>query len=188
VNEIDEARTLEAIDALGGWSCQNCGIEMRDPAYCDACCSLYCPYCGIPAVEECRHLLVIDDPDWELSPSPFEGLALPHLPERPDGFWPLDEWPEADLERSFGDLRPLLEAYDSNGLDSEPGERNLWREIKWMLSETPGSLNRFVPSHPGHSHYEDAFFEDPDKARAEIADIFGRLRAGFERLGARHQK
>jgi hypothetical protein len=51
-----------------------------------------------------------------------------------------------------------------------------------MLSEIPASRNRFVPDSPGSSYYEDAFFEDPERARAEIAEIIRRLRAGFERF------
>src|SRR3954469_18700273 len=122
MTELDDRRAAEALEVLGGWGCPNCGAEMQDQTYCDACSSLFCPYCGTPAFDECRHLLTIGDPDWELSPSPFAGLALPHLPERLDGSWPL-EWLEADLDHAFADLRSVVDAYlDHNGLDAEPDE------------------------------------------------------------------
>jgi hypothetical protein len=187
VSELDDERAAEALEALGGWTCQNCGEEMRDPAFCDACSWLFCPYCGTSSFEECHHLVTIADPDVGVNPSPFEGLQLPCLPERPDGFWP-DEWSDVELRLAFGDLRPLLDAYDFYDPSSEPSEYALWREIRWMLSEIPASRNRFVPSHPGHSHYEDAFFGDPDKARAEIAEIIERLRAGLERLASTYEQ
>jgi hypothetical protein len=128
--------------------------------------------------------LVHESADRGLSPSPFDGLELPRLPERTDGSWP-DERSEADLEHAFGDLRSLINTYlEHNGLDAEPDVRRLWNEVRWNLSESPPSRNRFVQDSPGSPHYEDAYFASPDTARAEIADIIGRLRAGFERLAA----
>jgi len=190
VNEPDEERTLDALEALGGRSCPNCAEEMRDPAYCDACCWLFCPYCGMPSFEECDHLVAVWDPDQWFSPSPFDGLELPHLPERPEGYWP-ETWSETVLEMAFGDLHPLLEAYDDGGYDAELngyGAYLLWTGVRMMLSEKSDSRNRFVPDFPGSSLYEDAFFADPDKARAEIAEILGRLRAGFDWLAAGYEQ
>jgi hypothetical protein len=56
--------------------------------------------------------------------------------------------------------------------------------LRTVGNEQAGARNRFVPDSPGSSPYEDAFFEDPGAARAEIADIVERLGAGFERLAA----
>lgn len=188
MTEMDEERTLEALEALGGWTCANCGAEMRDSAYCDACCYLYCPYCRMPSDGECRHLITIADPDCGVNPSPFKGLELPHLPERDAGYWP-DDWSESVLQQAFGPLCSLLEAYFSrDGLEFEPNEYLLWQELRLLLSEVPASLNRFVPSHPGHSYYEDAFVEDQDATRSEIAEIVSRLRDGFERLTSAYEQ
>ncbi|MCC6176695.1 MAG: hypothetical protein IT305_15405 [Chloroflexi bacterium] len=186
MTEIDDERAAKALEALGGWYCQNCATEMRDATYCDECAYLYCPYCGCPSTDNCDHLLALWGVDWGFSPSPFRGMEIPRLPERTDGSWP-EAWPEDDLRSAFGNLLPLLDAYERDGYDAEPdeyGQYLLWSEVRAMLSEQPDSRNRFVPDSPMSCPYEDAFFEDPDTARAEIADIVERLGTGFERLAA----
>lgn len=182
MNKPDDAVTELVLEALGGWTCQNCGQEMRDSSYCDACCYLFCPHCGMDSTEECEHLVALWDDDRTTGPLPFTENDLPHLPDDASASWP-HGWPSDEVvERVFGDLSPLLEAYEGDGLEAPPDQYALWTAIYPLLSEQPPSLNRFVPDSPGSSCYRDAFFEDPETPRAEIAEIVERLCLGFQEL------
>ena len=167
--------------------CTLCGgsLSSEVPSECRLCGALACPYCRSAvlitnkhSVGGCDHLLAVssDDPDFHGDFYAFE-MPLPCIESQHDVELEDEErdWSDAQKVAAFGDLRPLLAAYeDWEGLWRPPWEYLLFVECVERLSVPVQDL------YWGERRFH--FVGEPEKARCEIAAMITRLTEGFERL------
>ena len=176
---------------IDGTQCDGCHrplVWVGDEVWCRFCGQIFCPFCYRSWAEECEHLLAIQHEDgdfgWILSPFKMEEPA--ELPMLPDQVYSGSEPSEQLVRRAFGDLFPLIEAYQ-NGVGERVDQVMLFEyivervklpliRVVWDPDVVPGA------SRPGAAYAFDFFTDDRKQWHAEIHSIILELERGFERL------
>ena len=172
---------------LAHGACTLCGGSLTSacPGECRLCGALACPYCRSAvlitnkhSLGSCDHLLAVapEDPDFHGDFYAFD-VPPPCIDAGDDAELEDEErdWSEEQKLAAFGDLRPLLVAYeDWEGLWRLPWEYLLFVECVERLSVPVQDVD-----------WDDRRFHfaaDGEAARREITEIISRLTEGFERL------
>jgi hypothetical protein len=181
----DHAFAERALLALGGRTCAQCGHQVFPPrehgdkgenCCCPKCGRAFCPFCCSTWTEECDHLLAAEFPEDDTWIGPLEQFDLPWV--EPDG-WEYRE-PSPELEAIFGEMVPLLEAYQQ-GLNFWP-HRLTWLGNAFPLLKTPIVSVYWVGNWMGADAAYCYFAPDPNTACAELAELATRFESAFQRL------
>lgn len=183
---------LELITAPRPLKCPECRARVLKrrtlPYKCPKCYVTFCPFCWKPAtnregsyMDKCEHIFANGSTEsgWWLEP--YDDTKIPHLETIPEG----RAWSQKQKASAFGDLLPLLQAYeDSNGLDWRPERRYLLDQLI-EFHQLPVLISFRIDAVMGELQAEfDYFAADADSIREQLTGALDELRLGFNRLAA----
>jgi hypothetical protein len=148
-----------------------------------------CPVCGDvgwygePSIEgfSCSHILGgKDDNDFYCATLKIE--ALPVLPNEYDDV----EWSPAQLEQAFGDVLPLIEAYQEWFI-SQPDAEEFMEALRQVVPDIETDYTTLQQGGAMIGNDMVLYYtRTPEETRQRINTVIDGLRAGFEKLRTSH--
>jgi ferredoxin len=162
-----------------GYTCLFCAGPITPDFVCEGClrCHTHCPYCGAEVIYGCNHLLAHpQDGVWFETGFYSSETQMPVLE-------PTANPSEYQLAEAFGDLLPILTAYE-NGLGDQPNRLTLFEQFIEHIATKVTIIHWFCNAAMTASEGQDHYAESREQAVDEIEALTETLRRRFQRIAS----